>query len=136
MLNALPVVITESADRAAQWNYRHSGRRFKRGNYAQQIAPQDENAERGQEGDKLLAAMADNLMRLAVDETVKQFGEVLNSSGPVDGEARPDQQKNPQQQRKDHQLHGEGIRDGSLRMLGLDVQRAQKRRDRTGEKAV
>jgi hypothetical protein len=80
--------------------------------------------------------MADDLMSLRIDEAMKQFGEVLNSSRPVDGEARPDEKKNPQQKRKDHQLHGEGIRDRSLRMLGLNVQRAKKRRDRTGEKAV
>jgi len=136
MFDALPVVVTERTNSAAQGNDWNPSRRFKCRNHAQQVAPQDENAERRQESNKFLAAVADDLVGLRIDKAVEQFGEVLNSSGPVDGQARPDQQEDRKQQYEDHQLHGEGIRDGSLRMLGLDVQHPKEVRDRTREEAV
>ena len=136
MLESLSLVVHEGTNRAAQWDHRDCGRRFKTRDHADQVTDQDEETERHQKWRKALAVMTDNFPALPVDESLDTLEHVLESAGTFDREARADKQKQDHQKQENEQLHRQRIRDRRGRMLGLDGKCAQQGRHRRGEQMV
>ncbi len=78
------MVVTKRQDGAAQRDDGKSGGRIEARNHSQKIAEQNEEAEGGQIGGELFAAVADDFMRLAIDETVGTFKKMLQRARLVD----------------------------------------------------
>src|SRR5207245_10353747 len=73
MLESLRLVVKESAQSTAQGNHRHRGWRLESGDNSNQIAEQNKQAERGQKCRVALTVVADNLVTLALDESLDAF---------------------------------------------------------------
>src|ERR1700733_5994488 len=80
----LRLIIKKSAKRASERNYRNSSRRFKAGNDTDEVAQQDKQAERHQEGSKAFTVMTDNFLALGLNESVGAFEDVLQCARLVD----------------------------------------------------
>ncbi len=77
VLESLRLVVHEGAKGAAQGNDGHGGRRLEAGDHANQVAEQNEEAERSQERCIAFAVMADDLVALALDESFDALESVL-----------------------------------------------------------
>ena len=88
VLESLSLVVHKRAESAAEWNDGNSSGRLEAGNHADEVAHQNEEEERGQERSIALAMMADDLIALALNESLDAFENMLQRSGPVYGKAR------------------------------------------------
>src|SRR6266567_1844880 len=136
MFETLGVVVEKSADGAAQGHNGNAGRRLKPRDQSNQVADQDEDEDDGEKRGVGFAVMADNFAALAEDKALKPLERMLQASGRFDRQARSHHEEERQQEREDEQLHRERIGDRRMRILGLDVERPQKRRDGPGEQVV
>ena len=121
MLESLGLVVDKGANRAAQRNDGNSCGRLKARDHPDQVTEQDEEAERGQERCVAFGVMADDFVALSLDESFYALEEMLKSSRVVHGEARAHQEKKDQQKPENEHLHGQGVWDGSVGVLGCNA---------------
>ena len=136
MFEALGLVVHEGADGASQRDDGHGGGRFETRNQADEIANQNEKSQGHQEGSEALAVMSDNFLALTFDKTVSTFEDMLQGAGLVHREPRAHQEKQSHQKQKHQKLHGHGVGDGGLRVLGINMESLQQSRDRAGKEVV
>jgi hypothetical protein len=136
VLESLSLIIKESTESAAERNYGHRGRRLEARNHTDQIAEQNEEAERSQEWCVAFAVVADDLVALALDESLNALEDMLQRARTIDRKARTNQQKQNQQERENQNLHRKRVWNRSYRIFHLDMQCQQQRRDGAGKQAI
>src|SRR5580658_3860232 len=136
MFEALGMVVEKCANGAAQRHDGNAGGRLKPGNQADEVANQNEDEDDDEKCSVRLAMMADDFAALVQHEALDRFEGVLQDSWGLDRQPRSQQKENGQQEPEYEQFHGKGIRNGLLRVFRFDVERTQKRRDRSREQAV
>src|SRR5271165_346531 len=93
VLESLSLVIHERTNSAAQGDNGYGGRRLEARNNADQIAEQNEEAERGQERSVAFTVMADDFITLVLNESFDTFEHMLERSGTIHGKAGPNQKE-------------------------------------------
>src|ERR1700744_1836115 len=80
--------------------------------------------------------VADDLITLALNESLNPFESMLQWARAIDRKSRANQQEQNQQKCENQKLHGKRIWYRCRRVSGFDMQYAQQRRNRAREKAV
>src|SRR5215475_12112462 len=109
-LKPLRLVVEERAYGAAQ-GHRRAGasRRLKPGNESQQVGNQNKKSQGNQKWSEAFAVTSDDLLALAHDESMHTLEGVLQRSRFFHRKPRADDGKQDHQEKKNHELHGDGI---------------------------
>src|SRR5277367_2050047 len=125
VFESLSLVVHKSANGASQRNHRHSCRGFKAGDHANQVAYQNEEAERHQKWSEALAVMPDDFLALTLNKPVSAFEDVLQCARLVDGKPGAQQSKQDDEKQKYQNLHSRRIGDWRMRIFRFNMERPQ-----------
>src|ERR1035438_2061168 len=110
--NAVPVVVDEGEDGERERNGWNTRRLVDARQQPHEVAEEDEEQQAGQNGKIPLVTMAHDLLGLAVDELVHDFGEMLRVGRFFDAEPEPDRDEEEDQSGEDDELERQRIADG------------------------
>src|SRR5512146_1118433 len=103
------MVVNEGHDSAAEGNAGNGGGGIETGNHSDEVADQNEKAQRHQERGETFAVRADNLAALVLNEDFRAFHDVLQAAGFIHGKAAADKNKKQNKKSGHQNLHGDGI---------------------------